>query len=460
MKLGSLFSGIGGFEVAFESQGFSVAWQCEIDKPAQAVLRRHWPGVTLYEDVTAMQGGDVEPVDIITFGSPCQDLSVAGRRGGLAGERSGLFHEAVRLIAEMREATNGRYPTFALWENVPGALSSNDGWDFAAVYDSLADIGALAIGHRVLDAQFFGVPQRRRRIFLIADFGGHRAGEILALTEGGSRDTQASRTAGQDPAPHLVTGVGAVGLDSIAKPLGAKQQGWRGDLDNDTYVVANTLGASATYDRGDGTDNLVVAANGNRVVNAITAKLAKGTGGPSGDEGNHLIVQAFDAQHSMAGSNPAVVRPEGGPSGTLQANKVEAVFIRHDIDAAPVAATLRGGGHRLGVNVPVRPGDQTTGDNLIVSFAQNQAGDVYTSDVVGAIATNSNASGRSTAKISAPTGIRRLTPTECERLQGFEDGWTEGHADTHRYRMLGNSVAVPVVAAIAAAVRRAMGVSR
>lgn len=152
-------------------------------------------------DIMKINGAEIEPVDCIIFGSPCQDLSVAGKRAGLAGERSGLFMEAVRIIKEMREATNGLYPTFAVWENVPGAFSSNSGEDFRAVLEELCRIkerGAVvprppkkwkrsgfilgdgySIAWRQLDAQFWGVPQRRKRIALVVDFGGERAGEIL-----------------------------------------------------------------------------------------------------------------------------------------------------------------------------------------------------------------------------------------------------------------------------------------
>ena len=154
-------------------------------------------------DITKIHGDKIEPVDCITFGSPCQDLSIAGRRAGLAGERSGLFVEAVRIIKEMRSSTNGMYPTFAIWENVPGAFSSNGGEDFRAVLEELARVeqpdvtiprpprggrwskaGAItgngwSLAWRQLDAQYWGVPQRRKRIALVADFGGQRAGEIL-----------------------------------------------------------------------------------------------------------------------------------------------------------------------------------------------------------------------------------------------------------------------------------------
>lgn len=183
--LGSLFAGVGGFDLGFEAAGFRTQWQAEIDPWASKVLARHWPDATLYGDVTELDGAQLAPVDVITFGSPCQDMSLAGERAGLAGERSGLFHEAVRIIGEMREATDGRFPAWAVWENVCGALSSSNGADFGRVLDVLADVGAVELEWRVLDSRFFGVPQRRRRLFLIAGFHprGDGAGPVLLVGE-------------------------------------------------------------------------------------------------------------------------------------------------------------------------------------------------------------------------------------------------------------------------------------
>lgn len=176
-KVGSLFAGVGGFDMGFEQAGFEVAWQVEIDKDAVSVLERHWPTVKRYGDVRDVDPADLEPVDVVTFGSPCQGFSTAGRQQGLADERSGLFAEATRIIRGVR-------PTFALWENVGGSFSANDGRDFGAVLATLADAGALDISWRVLDALGFGVPQKRRRLFLVADFRGERAGSVLFEPEG------------------------------------------------------------------------------------------------------------------------------------------------------------------------------------------------------------------------------------------------------------------------------------
>lgn len=172
MEFGSLFSGGGLMDLGLEQAGMRCQWQAEIDPHARRVLAHHWPDKPCHKDVRDVGKRNLAPVDLIAFGSPCQDLSVAGKRAGLAGERSSLFHEAIRIVRELR-------PTFVLWENVPGAFSSHGGRDFGTVIRSFRDIGPCDIAWRVFDAQYFGVPQRRRRIFLVADFGGDRAGEIL-----------------------------------------------------------------------------------------------------------------------------------------------------------------------------------------------------------------------------------------------------------------------------------------
>lgn len=197
LTFGSLFAGVGGFDLGFEAAGWTPRWQVEWDAKCQSVLAHHWPDVTRYGDVCDVgvvplagrsdDGRDglrpqpdidgresprhlLEPVDCITYGFPCQDLSVAGQRAGLDGDRSNLFFEAVRIIREMREATRGRYPTVAVAENVVGLLSADRGAAMGRCLDALADIGAVGIEWAVLDAQHFGVPQRRARVFIVAWF--------------------------------------------------------------------------------------------------------------------------------------------------------------------------------------------------------------------------------------------------------------------------------------------------
>lgn len=166
---GTMFSGVGGLDLGLERAGWTGRWMADWDPYCQQVLRRHWPDIPIHADVSEMNGAELEPVDLIAFGSPCQSLSVAGLRAGFSeGSTSSLFFEGVRVIREMREATGGRYPRWVMWENVGGALSSTGGRDFAAVLDSFAELGATTIEWGALDARHFGVPQRRFRVFVIA----------------------------------------------------------------------------------------------------------------------------------------------------------------------------------------------------------------------------------------------------------------------------------------------------
>lgn len=204
LTLGSLFSGSGGFELAGILAGIAPVWNSEIEPYPILVTEKRLPDVQHFGDVNILNGAELPPVDIITFGSPCQDMSIAGKRNGLDGSRSGLFHEAVRIIREMRCATNGQYPRFIVWENVPGAFSSNSGEDFRTVLEEICKIkdsisvprppdkwtksGEImgenfSVAWRVLDAFGWGVPQRRKRIYLVADFNGSCAGNILFESE-------------------------------------------------------------------------------------------------------------------------------------------------------------------------------------------------------------------------------------------------------------------------------------
>lgn len=202
VKLGSLFDGSGTMPLAAEMCGVRAVWASEVEPYPIAVTRTHLPLMQHLGSVTDIDGGLIEPVNVITFGSPCQDLSIAGRRAGLEGKRSGLFMEAVRIIREMRQATGERFPRFAIWENVPGALSSNGGKDFETVINELLQIARPdefircpgrrwpnaanygAVAYRIVDAQYWGVPQRRRRIYLVTDFDGESAGDVVFERKG------------------------------------------------------------------------------------------------------------------------------------------------------------------------------------------------------------------------------------------------------------------------------------
>jgi DNA (cytosine-5)-methyltransferase 1 len=203
LTLGSLFDGIGGFPLAAQRCGIKTIWASEIEPHCIEITKRHFPHVAHLGDMTKLHGGDIPPVDIISFGSPCQDLSTAGKQIGIDGERSGLFHAAIRIIYEMREATHGRYPTFIVWENVSGAFGSNKGRDFHTVVEEITNTrvpmpssgrwatagmaggsrGGANIAWRQLDSQYWGVPQRRKRVYLVGDFRAERAPEILFQCE-------------------------------------------------------------------------------------------------------------------------------------------------------------------------------------------------------------------------------------------------------------------------------------
>ena len=205
MTLGSLFDGSGGFPLGGLISGITPVWASEIEPFPVRVTTKRLPFIKHYGDVSKLDGRDMKPVDIITFGSPCQDMSIAGKREGLDGNRSGLFYQAIRIIREMREKTNGEKPRYIVWENVQGAFSSNKGEDFRCVLESVCRIAdetvsvppvnkwagaghimgtGFSVAWRTLDAQYWGVPQRRKRIYLVADFAGGSAGKILFESEG------------------------------------------------------------------------------------------------------------------------------------------------------------------------------------------------------------------------------------------------------------------------------------
>lgn len=427
-RLLDLFSGVGGFSLGFEQAGFETAAFSEIEPFPCSVLAHHWPDVPNLGDISKITEEDVRAlgkIDVVTFGSPCQDFSVAGKRLGMQGHRSSLFHEAIRVVRHAR-------PRFALWENVPGVFSSAGGWDFAAVLDEMAELGALDIAWAVLDAQHHGVPQRRRRVFLVADFAGERAGEILSIGQSVRGDSQEGREAGQEAA----------------------------------------------------------AAVGGGVAAPLTAKMAKGTGGPSGDECQNLVTHAltaegFDASEDGTGRGtplvPTAFEPRyysdrermGGMPQEDVAHPLKESDHRGEDSTQAVAYTVHGehstamqGNGDAQVAFPTERARNldTTG-----GYANGQGGTIVHEPVtafhsmqdpihgdVSPALSQGNQQGISTTAVSAPgMAVRRLTPTECARLQGFPDAWCDIEyrgkpaADGPKYRAYGNGVAVPVVAWIA-----------
>jgi DNA (cytosine-5)-methyltransferase 1 len=311
IKLGSLFDGIGGFPHSAQRHGITPVWASEIDPYCVSITKRHFPDMQHLGDICQINGADIEPVDIITFGSPCQDLSIAGKQAGLQGERSGLFWEAIRIIDEMREATNGKYPRWAVWENVPGVLSSNDRLDFRAVLQAFTKIdipmpytgrwagagmvrgGKCDVAWRILDAQYWGVPQRRRRVFVVADFAGERTGTVLFKPESLRGNATPGRSAGEKPAGHAGGGFAAnmwpeaaQGENIIVRMReGQNGCGGRGPLiskDKSLTLATGNDQVVFAYDargHGDGkTINTITRNNGDRITDYTPLCIAHGQG--------------------------------------------------------------------------------------------------------------------------------------------------------------------------------------
>ena len=358
LTLGSLFDGSGGFPLGGLISGITPVWASEIEPFPIRVTTMRLPFMKHYGDISQMDGGKIEPVDIITFGSPCTDMSVAGRRAGLEGQQSVLFYQAIRIIKEMRCATNGKYPRYIVWENVPGAFSSNGGEDFKAVLEAVIGVAEPAtqvpmpeknrwpyadcymgdgwsVAYRVLDAQFWGVPQRRKRIYLVADFAGGRAFDILFKSEGLSGYSAESFRTWQRTAGSAADRTGATGFD-----------GYNGEL---TGNVSSTLGVNCGMSTGR---NGIVLNDqgGNRmdVTDEVTATLRA--------EAHHppVVMEAagFCTEHS---SKSRSIGYEEETSPTLRAGVVPAtVYENHSqdtrytgpVDTAPtVSATYGMGGN-------------------------------------------------------------------------------------------------------------------
>ena len=273
ITLGSLFDGSGGFPLGGVLAGITPIWSSEIEPFPIRVTTARFPNMKHYGDISAIDGSELEPVDIISFGSPCQNLSVAGKREGLDGDRSSLFYEAIRIVKEMREATNGKYPRYIVWENVPGAFSSNKGEDFKAVLTEICKVkdeqvsiskpakwenagrimgDGYSVAWRLLDAQYWGVPQRRQRIYLVADFDGGSAGKILFESEGLSGYSAQGFKSWQNAANGITEGIGETGSqDSLMFENHSQDTRYRGPL-----AVAQTV--SSTYGTGGNNQPFVV----------------------------------------------------------------------------------------------------------------------------------------------------------------------------------------------------------
>lgn len=452
ITLGSLFDGIGGWPLAALHAGIRPVWSSEIEKFPQAVTKTRFPDMVQLGDITQIDGAKIEPVDIICMGSPCQDLSVAGRREGLKGARSGLFHQAIELIRRMRTTTGGRYPRFIVWENVPGAFSSNRGLDFKIVLEEIAKTeipipgsGKWApagmvrselcdIAWRVLDAQYWGVPQRRKRIFLVADFGtiGRCAAQILFER----KSLSGNITPGGKTGKGLPPGVG-----------------------------------SGTYSTVAGFSVVASAADNNPVLDDLaptmrtTTRLGCMCAGFKASQGSKA--QGIGYQEEMA---PTLSAMDSGnkPAVLLYENHGTDTRVKGPLDKSPTIAARAGTG---GNNLPLLL------QETVYSVGNGQVNQVNLCSKAGALncmhdqqcvmvravdcrnLRETETCGTLQAKevggyslnfqnpVRTEAIVRRLTPLECERLQGLPDGWTliddKSCSDSARYKAIGNGMAQP-----------------
>lgn len=516
LTFGSLFAGVGGIDLGLERTGrWECRFQVEWDSACQQTLAYWWPEVPRWSDVAETSGRDLPPVDLITFGSPCQDLSNAGKRAGLEGSRSSMFFEAVRIIKEMRDVTNGTFPRFALWENVAGALTSNRGRDFGVVLDSLADIGAVALEWHLMDSQFFGVPQRRRRVFVLACFDpavADRGGrEILPVGEGRSRHPQKGRQSGagsageaedrsrdhlpfvldhaclsqglnakynfvadqRDVMPCLIAG----GPHGVGQPVVSLIDGTRV---NDVRVYGEPVQTlQERMGTGGNTVPMVTIDSGEHQMEMSWwdgSDIVPSIGTTSSqqrmpDKGQLFAVvgfshtQGLDPQpsetawptlRSEEGGHAVMVDAEGG-AYLFQQNQRNEVRILPGY-AGSLSATAGMNNTNYVVQTPdaehqslpfvfqpgtmIRQGMPGSEETVPTLRAQVKGG-----DNAPHVLTDDHSTGTSAPPALSPSVIvRRLTPIECERLQGWPDNHTLPRADgktnpdSTRYRMVGNGV--------------------
>lgn len=421
MIYGSVCSGIESVSVAWEHLGWKCAFLSEIESFARAVLQYRYPDTPLHGDFTTIEDGMYESIDILVGGPPCQDFSIAGLREGMKGDRGNLTLEFVRLASRLR-------PKYVVFENVPGILSSNGGRDFGTFIGEMVRCGYDDIARRILDAQYFGVPQRRRRVFVVGCLGtdGKRAAEILFESDGVCRHNHARRTTREVtptlPSRSLTSGGDFdIGGGVIAHAITATGVGTCGPDDNQAqagHLIAGTLRASASG----------VSRPGNGEECFLIAHTLRGEGFDASEDGTGRgtpIIPAllpFDTTSVTHPDNRA--NPQyGDPCHTLAAK----------------------------ANPPA------------IAFSQNQEGDIITGEIMHNLATNGNATGRNAPTImTSRLAVRRLMPVECERLQGFPDNWTlvpypnkRLAADGQRYCAIGNAMAVPVMRWIGEQIQKA-----
>lgn len=366
MKFGSLFTGVGGFDLGFERAGMTCAWQCEIDKSANDVLAHHWPEVKRYEDVREIGKRNLEPVQLICGGFPCQDLSIAGKREGLAGSRSGLWWEFARIIDELE-------PKWVVAENVAGLLSSNKGRDFALILRWLVERG-YGVSWRIFDSQYFGVPQRRRRVFIVGSFGNGRSAEVLFEREGMFGNIAEIRKAREGTAETFTIRTG-------------KDGGGKG------YLEASSLVAYSIREDA---------------------------------QANNFSATEIDKSNALNSLQPS---PQSHHAQTFLAFQRSQLRTQGKLDQLNIAPTLKS--------------ETKNGDTELNVWQMNNASEAYREcgDKSPTLQERMGTGGNNVPLV----GVRRLTPKECERLQGFPDDWTAICSDTQRYKQMGNAVTVNVI---------------
>ena len=438
----SLFAGVGGFDLGMERAGHECVAQVEWDKNAAGVLKRQWPDVPLFCDVSKVSADDLPDADFITYGFPCQDLSVAGKREGLNGQRSGLFYEATRLIRELR-ARRCRL-RIAVAENVAGLFSADDGVALARCIRELLDCGACETGWRLLDSQYFGVAQRRKRVFIVSDFGGESVDEILAVTESLPGHPAPSREAGQGTAEDASKGVGE-----------------GGKCDCDPNGTAGTL-LARDY-KGLGNQDLETGRG--------LALQAQGADVYNGELTGDIAVTVTSATGDSTASGPKVMAIQGSMIGRDDKNGPQGCGYKDDGTSFTLTSTDKHGvvswngdvTPKASEDVSVTLRSQQGGEGVGVATYEWHNQDSRIREQQQASTLSCNAGGKEGNLVRENLTVRRLTPIECERLQGFPDGWTsekmevvlEGNewkatgkvvkqADGPRYKAMGNAVTVNV----------------
>ena len=512
LTLGSLFDGSGGFPLGGLLAGIMPVWSSEIEPFPVRVTTKRFPHMKHYGDISVLNGAKLPPVDIITFGSPCQDMSVAGKRSGLDGSRSSLFYEAIRIIKEMRGATDGKYPRYIVWENVPGAFSSNKGQDFRAVLEEVCKVkdaevsvpfpgkwenagrimgNGYSVAWRQFDAQFWGVPQRRKRIYLVADFAGGSAGKILFESEGLSGYSAEGFRSWQTAAGASAEGSGETGgfsvdgynssVDEVAATLGVNcgvstgrngvmvlndQGGSRMDATEDMTctlraeshhppLVFENHSQDSRYTGPQDTVQTILSTFGtggnNQPFVLETPKTLKIRSGCEGGGKGALIQDDLSAtlgcnndqtlfvpkaygicskgSNSMMSDNPHSGFYEADTSRCLDANGGDPSCNQGGI----AVVAIEGNGSR-----PSHRGDgYKETDAMYTLNATEQHGVAYSSSKASfftsvekelantLVATDYKDHPIVNDEDDADYIVRRLTPTECARLQGFPDWWCD-----------------------------------